>query len=124
MGLFGRRMRRTAIRWHVINCSWWSILHLVSYGAFAEKAPWPEFIVSEDWRESSKEVECFTRSIFPFGMLMVYVEAMILIRKPHMGDNWIFNTIFFFLLIPYLNAIALFCFFAKWMETTWFYPPI
>ncbi|PIO56425.1 hypothetical protein TELCIR_22176, partial [Teladorsagia circumcincta] len=28
MALFGRRMRRTAIRWHVINCSWWSILHL------------------------------------------------------------------------------------------------
>ncbi|KIH52043.1 hypothetical protein ANCDUO_17862 [Ancylostoma duodenale] len=30
MALFGRRMRRTAIRWHVMNCSWWGILHLVS----------------------------------------------------------------------------------------------
>ncbi|KHJ83182.1 hypothetical protein OESDEN_17121 [Oesophagostomum dentatum] len=32
MALFGRRMKRTAIRWHA------------SYGAFAEKAPWPKYI--------------------------------------------------------------------------------
>ncbi|KAK6044025.1 hypothetical protein COOONC_18470 [Cooperia oncophora] len=107
MALFGRRMRRTAIRWHVINCSWWSILHLVSYGAFAEKAPWPNYIISEDWRESYKDVECFTRSIFPFGMLFVYVEAMVLTCAPRLRDNWVFNmrSVFTFvdmwLLFPY-----------------------
>ncbi|XGW30595.1 hypothetical protein V3C99_009507 [Haemonchus contortus] len=124
MALFGQRMRRTAIRWHIINCSWWSILHLVSYGSSAEKAPWPNFIISEDWRDSYKEVECFTRSIFPFGMIFVYFEAMIRTCAPSLSDNWIFNMIFFLLLIPYLNIIAMFCFFAKWMEVEWFYPPV
>ncbi|VDO61728.1 unnamed protein product [Heligmosomoides polygyrus] len=124
MAVFGRRMRRTAIRWHVMNCSWWSMLHLASYGAFAEKAPWPNYIISKDWRENSAGVECFTRSIFPCGMFFVYIETIVLTIVPRLANNWIFNVVFFILLIPVLNAIVIFCFFAQWMEVTWFYTPI
>lgn len=29
MTLFGQRMKRIGIRWHVLNCSIWGLLHLV-----------------------------------------------------------------------------------------------
>ncbi|EYB89524.1 hypothetical protein Y032_0230g2936 [Ancylostoma ceylanicum] len=124
MALFGRRMRRTAIRWHVMNCSWWGILHLASYGSFAEKAPWPNYIISPEWTDSSKQVENFSRSIFPCGMFFVYIEVMITTCVPRLADNWIFNLIFFILVIPVLNIIVLFCFFAQWMAVEWFYTPV
>ncbi|CAJ0601038.1 unnamed protein product [Cylicocyclus nassatus] len=124
MALFGRRMPRTAIRWHVINCSWWSLIHLASYGSYAEKAPWPEYIKLPGWSENARGVELFSRSIFPCGIFFVYIEMMILVCVPRLIHNWVFNLIFFILVVPVLNFIVLFCFFAKWMAVEWFYRPI
>uniref|UniRef100_A0A1I7WY78 G_PROTEIN_RECEP_F1_2 domain-containing protein n=1 Tax=Heterorhabditis bacteriophora TaxID=37862 RepID=A0A1I7WY78_HETBA len=30
MAIFGRRMTYTALRWHILNCGFWGLLHLVS----------------------------------------------------------------------------------------------
>lgn len=51
MAVFGRRMRRTAIRWHVMNCSWWSMLHLVSN--FSKCIHWRKgWKIKSSWRVS------------------------------------------------------------------------
>ncbi|PIO66209.1 hypothetical protein TELCIR_12085 [Teladorsagia circumcincta] len=60
----------------------------VSYGSFAEKPPWPNYIISEDWRESYKEVECFTRSIFPFAPLQLFEAAKQLCKKGAVLRRW------------------------------------
>ncbi|WKY05239.1 hypothetical protein Q1695_005896 [Nippostrongylus brasiliensis] len=124
MAVFGQRMRWTGIRWHVMNCSWWSLLHLASYGTFAEKAPWPNFITSPEWKANAAGIECFSRSIFPSGMFFIYIEAMILTCLPQLADSWIFNLTLFLCLIPVLNGLIIFCFFAQFMEVNWFYNPI
>lgn len=82
MALFGKRMQSTALRWHVINCSFWGIVHMVQlfsysfhnnvmfkahYSSFAEKAPFPHWIQIKEWRQSKVQVECFMRSVFPAG---------------------------------------------------------
>ncbi|CAD6197111.1 unnamed protein product [Caenorhabditis auriculariae] len=124
MAVFGQRIRSTAIRWHVINCSIWGILHLVSYASFADKAPWPQYIKNEDWTATKKQVECFTRSVFPAGMVFVYLEAMVLTCAPKLANNIFFNFIFFLLLVPFLNGLMIFCYAAHFMTYKWFYEPI
>ncbi|CAB3404394.1 unnamed protein product [Caenorhabditis bovis] len=124
LSLFGQRIRSTAIRWHVLNCSAWGILHLISYASFAEKAPWPNYITNQDWRNTAKQVECFTRSVFPAGMIFVYVESILLTNVPKLANNLFFNFIFFFLLIPLLNFIMVFCYHAHYMDVVWFYEPM
>lgn len=124
MGVFGRRMRSTAQRWHVINCCIWGILHLISYASFADKAPWPNYITNKDWKKTSLQVEALTSSVFPAGMVFVFLEAIILTLVPQLSNSIIFNLIFFFLLVPFLNAFVIFCYYAHYMKMTWYYEPI
>ncbi|PAV59623.1 hypothetical protein WR25_08208 [Diploscapter pachys] len=69
MTLFGQRMKRIGIRWHVLNCSIWGLLHLAHNASFGDtnKAPWPGYIKDQQWVDAAKQVECFTRSVFPAG---------------------------------------------------------
>ncbi|CAI4228155.1 unnamed protein product [Auanema sp. JU1783] len=124
MSLFGGRMDYTAIRWHMINCSVWGLVHLGHYASFAEKAPFPQWIQVIEWRRQKERVECFTRSVFPAGMFFVMIERMLLTCAPSLADKRIFNSIFAFLLIPFLNAVMVFCFFAQYMDYVWYYNPI
>uniref|UniRef100_A0A1I7V188 MARVEL domain-containing protein n=1 Tax=Caenorhabditis tropicalis TaxID=1561998 RepID=A0A1I7V188_9PELO len=124
MCIFGQRLRATAVRWHVLNCSLWGILHLISYCSFADKAPWPNYITNQNWRDTAKQVECFTRSVFPAGMVFVYLESIILTIAPKLANSWIFNGIFFFLLIPFLNGLMIYLYCAHFMDVVWWYEPI
>lgn len=67
MSVFGRRMRWTGIRWHVINCTVWGLLHLAHSSSFADKAPFVNWIRDPEWVDKKTQVECLTRSIFPAG---------------------------------------------------------
>ena len=74
MSVFGRRMGWTAIRWHVINCTIWGLLHLAHTSSFAEKAPFANWITDQEWSDRKVQVECLTRSIFPAGTLFCKPE--------------------------------------------------
>ncbi|PAV64613.1 hypothetical protein WR25_01689 isoform A [Diploscapter pachys] len=126
MTLFGQRMKRVGIRWHVLNCSVWGLLHLAHNASFGDtsKAPWPGYIKDQQWVEAAKQVECFTRSVFPAGMIFVYIEQMILTCSPRLADRFCFNFIFALLLLPFQNIIMLFCLYAHWIDYQWWYEPI
>ncbi|UMM15783.1 hypothetical protein L5515_013073 [Caenorhabditis briggsae] len=123
MCIFGQRLKATGVRWHVLNCSVWGILHLISYCSFAEKAPWPNYITNQNWRDTAKQVECLTRSIFPAGMVFVYLEQIILTLAPKLANSIIFNAVFFVLLVPWLNGLMIFLYYAHYMDVVWWYEP-
>ncbi|CAI5441078.1 unnamed protein product [Caenorhabditis angaria] len=123
MALFGQRIRATAAKWHVVNVSVWGILHLAAYCSYATKAPWPGYITNTDITKASQQVECITRSVFPAGMIFVYLEQIILTIAPRLANSLIFNTIFFILLIPFLNLVLVFLYYAHFMDYDWWYEP-
>ncbi|CAI2339452.1 unnamed protein product [Caenorhabditis sp. 36 PRJEB53466] len=66
----------------------------------------------------------FTRSVFPAGMVFVYLEQIVLTIAPRLANSIIFNAIFFLLLVPFLNGLMIFLYFAHYMDVVWFYEPI
>uniref|UniRef100_A0A1I7WYA7 Uncharacterized protein n=1 Tax=Heterorhabditis bacteriophora TaxID=37862 RepID=A0A1I7WYA7_HETBA len=58
------------------------------------------------------------------GMFFIYIESILLTFSPDLANNWLFCFVFAFLIIPILNGLMVFCFFAQWMDVNWYYTPI
>ncbi|GMT24736.1 hypothetical protein PFISCL1PPCAC_16033, partial [Pristionchus fissidentatus] len=113
MSIFGQRMTWRAIRWHIINVSVWNIVGTVFYASFSERTPWADYIHNQGIEDYYAYIKQFCFTAFHNGMILVFIESLIVFFCPSLDNSFFFSLVWFLLICVFANGAMLFCFLAR-----------
>uniref|UniRef100_A0A8R1YD00 Uncharacterized protein n=1 Tax=Pristionchus pacificus TaxID=54126 RepID=A0A8R1YD00_PRIPA len=130
MSIFGQRMTGRASRWHIMNVSFWNVVSTVFYSSYGDRTPWANYMNNANIEKYYPYIKQYCFTTFHNGMILVFVETLIVFFKPSLDKSFIFSMIWFFLICIFANGTLLFCFLSRliWgdakVDAMFWYDPI
>ncbi|GMS95897.1 hypothetical protein PENTCL1PPCAC_18072, partial [Pristionchus entomophagus] len=111
--LFGQRMPYRAVRWHILNVSVWNIVSTVFYSSYGDHTPWMNYMHNANVEHYYGYIKQFCFTTFHNGMILVFIESLIVFFIPSLDNSFLFSMFWLFLICGLANATLLFTFLAR-----------
>ncbi|GMR34580.1 hypothetical protein PMAYCL1PPCAC_04775, partial [Pristionchus mayeri] len=110
-----QRMTWRASRWHILNVSVWNVVQTVFYASIGERSPWKGYIHNDNIENYYPAIKQFCYTSFHNGMILVFIESIIVFVCPFLDNSLIFSMIWFMFICLVGNGCLLFTFLARFL---------